>query len=236
MILILCPLGLDYISRKLYKKDIFSIKYMEALIYYWIMIVVIGLLIYNKFKLYDYVSFWYHLLILFFPLFLIILNKENIKNLGFKIGNYKYGICVILFFTIFMILGNFLKANLLNKNVYFYHDFYSLYFIYIVFTGPITEELFLRYTQFKFSEINFLFGIFSSAVMGSLLHIPKFILYPNEILFLYFITQQFDILLMFLNIFIILIIIGIIYHKTNSIFYPIIFHSIYNLILWVIRF
>jgi len=161
---------------------------------------------------YESNSLFYHFLLLSFPIFSVVSKRESLSTIGFRKGEVKRG-ALFCGLMVLVIAYQVLRRPEFKLNL----DFYSLFST--VFFAPLTEELFFRgYLQPKFEERwSTEKGVFFVSFLFALIHVPKLLFTPliNPLDLIYFFIFGFFC--------------GYARSETNSLIYPIVCHSIWNL-------
>jgi uncharacterized protein len=163
-------------------------------------------------------SYAYHVLILGFPLVLILCHRESLQGLGLTWGKWKFGVPAALV----VIAASFLVWWLITRQ--FTRPTIGHILFSTVIWGPAAEELFFRgYLQAKLEART---GRWPGLIIASLLfgisHLPRIYLRQAatpplvpEAVFLGFIF-------------------GLIRDRTGSVYYGMLCHMAYNLIVTVV--
>ncbi len=214
------------------KEKIKKMLNIKWLLIYWAIILIIYGVFLALTRNYETCSSLYHLALLIFPLALIFSKKETFNSLGFKKGNVKQGIFWSFIILIFLICGVYLRAFLAHKSVNLVFSL-SFPFIMTIILAPISEELFHRgLLQTKFDKIfGKTLGVIFSAILFALIHVPK-LLFAKEYIsvsapVLPFLSNP---IMALFSFFAIGLLLGHIYHETESIYYAILVHIFINLI------
>ncbi len=163
-------------------------------------------------------SYSYHIVILFFPLALIILGRESRWSLGLDWGKWKLGLLAALIvisitFLIYWLLNRHLTTPSVN------HIFFST-----VLWGPAAEEMLFRgYLQPKLeSSRGRWVGLVITAILFGVAHLPKIYLRHASVPPL--VPEAFFLGLVF----------GVMRDKTGSVYFSMLCHMAYNLIVTVV--
>lgn len=163
-------------------------------------------------------SYVYHIVILVFPLALIAVAWESRKSLGLIWGNWKQGILaafivIAVSFLIYWILNQRLVAPTID------HIFFST-----VIWGPAAEEILFRgYLQPKLERSTGKWaGLVITSILFGVAHLPKIYL------------RQASIPPLVPEAFVLGLVFGIIRDRTGSIYYGLLCHMAYNLIVSVV--
>ncbi len=220
-------LSFDFISRHLFKKDLFTDR---KILYGMYFILPITLIAYSVYGLLPdkYPSFWYHLMIISLPLGLFRFGGEKIENFGFKKGNLKYGLLFIGFTLASMSIIVLLKVNIYNKIMTLNPDIFSFLFFDAIILAPLIEEPFMRYFQDKITYINDFLAIFFVAAIGTFIHIPRILQSPEfpQFVLPFLPTDPFGHII---QIFLLQVYLALIYDYTESVYFSIICHIILNI-------
>lgn len=191
------------------------IWYAFSLALYWVLLYIL--------RKYEILSTFYHLLLLF-PIVLVFTRRETWESIGFRRGDIKEGI-----YWLSLIAAVFIGILLLN--VYFRDKSLHFELTYPLFTcailTPITEEIFFRgFLQEKFATmLTMKYGRYLAIVLASTLfmaiHLPKFSIGMYSLLSLG-------------GIFWLGLIFGLAYNEGDSLVWPIILHSLWNVTVFVI--
>jgi len=181
-----------------------------GLLWYVATLALYGLLLYT-FRDFQLFSTFYHILLLF-PLLLVALNIEKLKNIGFRRPQHK--IWIILLVIVLPLFGVFSQYFLHHRTMDFKIG-YAL--ILTVFVASVTEEIFFRgYLQEKLGKkIKKDHALIVAAVLFGLAHVPRLSigLYdPSSFLLTFLLGYIF----------------GFTYNETDSLAYPILLHALYN--------
>jgi len=190
-----------------------------AIIFYIVTLGIYALILYLFPDLAIWIpSYVYHVVILGFPLALIIYRRESIQSLGLRWGKWKIGVpatlaVIVISFLVWWFLNRQFTAPTLN------HILFST-----IIWGPAAEEILFRgYLQPKLEADT---GKWKGLVIASLLfgmaHLPRIFL------------RQAAPPTLVPEAFILGFVFGIIRDRTGSIYYLMLCHMAYNLIVTVI--
>ena len=185
-----------------------------GLIWYAITLVFYGILL-NIFKEYELLSTLYHVLLLF-PLVLIILKKETLKDIGFRKG-------VINISALLLVFG--LPILMIIAQIFVFHNPINIilnyaFFLFVIIS-PVTEEVFFRgFLQEKIQTISNrrYMAIIIVGLLFACIHLPRLFIGMYSIGNLIF-------------VFILGLMFGWVYSEGKSIVYPVMFHLLWNLSL-----
>jgi len=210
---------------------------MKRAIFYWVITILIyGALLYY-FKLYELLSLFYHVALLF-PLLLVLVRYETLKRIGMHRGYLKEGAKWVAILAAVLVIGIFLRAFIFQKQVYVTFEFLSLSFFLVAIFGPITEEIFYRgYLQTKAEhKLGKNHGLILASSLFALMHIPKFLFVPGKATYSYLPSFLANPIILVLSCFAIGAVLGMIYRETKSVYYPIACHMLINIALFVLRY
>lgn len=183
-------------------------------------------------------SYYLHLSLLIFSLFLIISKRITFKDMGFIFAKetLNEGLLMSLGLCFLMPLYYF-RAFFLHETLEIYMRTPSLYFILGITLVPISEETFFRgILQSKLQTINRLHGflaLFLASLAYALFHIPKILFTPEFLSFSKPLINYFEHPVFFFLCFLLIgLYFGHIYQTTKSIYWSILAHSVINGILF----
>lgn len=187
-----------------------------GLIWYSISLILYGVLLYT-FRRYDFLSTCYHLALLF-PLLLVILKQEKLKDIGFRKGKLNlYAIVVVCFPIIIMMLTVFNNTiNVIPSYVVFLSIVVSPITEEIFFRGFLQQKIFYVFWSEHIGKISNYLSIGVTAVLFGLIHIPRFTIGTYTIEGL-------------LEAVLFGVLAGWIYSEGDTLAYPILFHALWNL-------
>ena len=189
-------------------------------------------------------TFYFHLVLLICPLFLILTKKMTFKDMGFvfKKDTLTKGLLMGAGF-LFLIPLFYLRTFLLPGTLDIKMGAPFLYFITAIALGPVSEEIFFRgILQTKFQNVRGISGglaIFLSSLAHAFFHLPKILFASSALL----ISKQLPFstfypkypayypFIAFFYFFFLSLYFGDVYRTTKSIYWPILAHSILNFIL-----
>ncbi len=189
-------------------------------------------------------TYYFHLVLLICPLFLILTKEMTFKDMGFvfKKDTLNKGLLMGAGF-LFLIPLFYLRTFLLPGTLDIKMGAPFLYFITAIAIGPVSEEIFFRgIVQTKFQNVRGISGglaNFLSSLAHAFFHLPKILFAPSALLIakqLPFLTSYlkypayYPFIVFFYYLFLSLYF-GDIYRTTKSIYWPILAHSILNIIL-----
>jgi len=203
---------------------------MKKILAYWTVTLILYGVLLALTQTYEILSMFYHFVLLFFPLVLILSKTETFDSLGFKRGKVKEAILWSSVIFIGSVGGIYFNAFLLHKTVSLVFN-PSFSFITSITLGPVSEEIFHRgLLQTKFEKLlGKTKGLILASVLFALAHVPKLLFAKSYVLAstpLPFISTPIIILFQF---FLAGIVFGYIYQETKSINYAIIAHIFLNL-------
>jgi len=192
-------------------------------------------------------AYYFHLILLICPLFLILTKEMTFKDMGFvfKKDTLTKGLLMGAGF-LFLIPLFYLQAFLLPGTLDIKMGVPFLYFITAIAIGPVSEEIFfIGILQTKFQNVRGISGglaLFLSSLANAFFHIPEILFAPNALL----ISKQLPLLTSYLKhpayypfiaffyFFFLSLYFGDVYRTTKSIYWPILAHSILNIILFTL--
>ncbi len=168
-------------------------------------------------------TFWipsgvFHVVILAFPLALIAYHRENRVSLGLLWGRWRFGVVS----TAVVILTAFLIYWIPNRH--FFAPAIDYILISTVVFGPISEELLFRgYLQPKLESVTGRWvGLAITSVLFGIAHLPK--IYFRQAAPVVLVPEAFALGMAF----------GFIRDRTGSVYYGMLCHMAYNLIVSVV--
>lgn len=187
---------------------------MRKGVIWFVVTLVIYVLILYYFAGYEAQSYLYHTLLLAFPVYLILTNRDNLAPLGLVKGSWQSGLSItagviIIVLVVFRFRYGGFSLPDLNSGL-----------INTIIMAPISEELFFRgYFQpqltVKYGKWP---GIIITAALFMAVHLPKIFFTPLAGL------------VNLPALFVLGCIFGIIRSESNSVYYPMLCHAGYNFI------
>ena len=189
--------------------------------------------------------FYFHLALLVYPVFLILIKEMTFKDMGFifKKDTLTKDLLTGAGF-LFLIPLFYLRTFLLPGTLDIKMGAPFLYFITAIALGPVSEEIFFRgILQTKFQNVRGISGglaIFLSSLAHAFFHLPKILFASSALL----ISKQLPFstfypkypayypFIAFFYFFFLSLYFGDVYRTTKSIYWPILAHSILNIILF----
>ncbi len=226
-------------------EEISRIKFCKfSFIWFYIFLLIFSLVLYGILLKYFYgryilVSYIFHTWLAMAIIPIIVLEKEKILDALKNIRNYfsLSGMILLIYITLLIVFGIFIRAFILRRNVYFAIPNIDLLILLAIY-APITEELFFRWFLQRFLKtyMKVTQALLLASFLFSIIHIPKFLFAKEYITFSYLPSILNNLPIYLFSLFVMGILYGYIYEETKKIGYPIVCHSLINFILSTVRY
>ena len=175
----------------------------------WLLLTIAYALALFAFRNFELVSLLYHIGLVSIAIYF----ARSYAELGFKLGNFRYGFLLCAGFSTFLIVRTLLYGGFTKFDLKLDIATFTL-----VFFAPLTEEIFWRgviLQRMLTYKIDVFGTIFANGGLFALMHVPR-ILFLNENAFYFLSTFLFGVL--FASVF----------YLSKSVYYSTIAHSLTN--------
>lgn len=205
---------------------------------YWLFAIVAYGILLASLRDYESLSFGYHVLLLAFPVWMVLLGRERLADFGLTIGNSRQGVQYVGFILILVVTGTFFRSFVLHRPVYLVSDVFSAAFFLSVLFSPITEELMHRgYLQPRLEKrLGDVKGLVAASALFAFIHVPKLLFANGKVFFSYAPANLSNPVLLLVSFFVTGLLFGYIYQETKSVYYPTAAHVVLNFVLYFMRY
>lgn len=184
-------------------------KYQELILplLLWLALTIVYGVALQVFRVYDQLSFLYHIGLLLLALFF----ARSFLGLGLRVGKIRYGATACIGFLIYVLVHSIIFKPQFELGL-------NLVTLSTLFFSPITEELFWRGLMFQrmVKSLDVERAVVGNACLFALMHLPMIIFFGDT---------AFTLILMLAYG----ILFSLTYYVSNSTYYPIIMHIINNI-------